>query len=1393
MRRRSLPFFTWLVSVAALLWPLAGLTAPGTLTQAPILSAASSLPNLMFIFDDSGSMGWTGRPWMGDIGKAKTAIIALLDELEDVNVGVMSFNAYRARQDGYYAGNSYTGSELNHEMVNLKDNRESIYDAIGVLTPEGGTPLVDTLEDLGRYFIGQAGQENPGSHPSSHCTANGQYTGNIVLQPERGEWSASVDSVWPNGPLGAEQSESPICHWCQQNFAIYMTDGRGGGGLGTSALGKLDGPGWRHPGGGWGNYQYCPECYNNGVTVAKALHEMDLRPDIKNFKGEPVKNNVTLYTIGFNTSQTLLRDIAQAGGGIYLEAHNTATLLAAYQEITRDMVTKISGSSSGASFNTSSLKSDSMVYLTRFDSENWTGDLTAAPFSLSAGAGTRAWSAAEQLDSGTKSPAMRTMITYNTPPKVDLSLCPGASRKTSGDTALPSGGVPFRWNNMDKAHRQDLIFDATTESRGRFQYALSWGDGGYQAGAPWKPANGPGQFGLAFDVAVGMGLQDYYVYVADYHNHRIQVFNPDGNFERFIGLFGYGEDNLVYPSGIGTDQDGNLYVAQHATHTVKKFNYNGVRVATYGGYGSGDATAPEQMDGARHPPQLTTSAGENHLDYPFDVAVDAQNNIYVVELQNHRIKVLNENGNFVRTFGSYGSGDGEFKYPNRIAIDHENNVYVSDYLNHRIQKFDSEGTFLAKWGGFGTADGSFQYPYGIDVDSNGNVFVLEYEKRVQEFRSDGVHIASYGDTFGSGDDELGFPRGIAVYDQAGACEDVSFFVADGYNNRVVKYSADNTLNADEAPGIARLGYLRGERSNEDQSGYQFRKRDSLLGDIVHSSAVHVGQLNLKWPTGGEFPTGANAYSQFVQSNRLRRRVMYVGANDGMLHAFDARTGEELLAYLPGNLFTNARHEGYHYLTDPYYNHRFYVDATPTVSEAYIRSHFSTAESWRTVLVSGEGAGGRGVFALDITDPGRFHERNAGKIVLWEFTDEDDPHLGFTFAKPTVALLPNGRWAAIFGNGYNSTDTTSATAGQAELFIVFLDGGLDGRWTEGTDYVRISTGIGSPTNRNGLSTPAVIDTDGDRMSDRVYAGDILGNMWAFDLSNELHTRWSVAGASFGGATPEPLFSGDSTRPITVKPEVIGHPGAPKSGNAPNTLVFFGTGQYLVANDYSTTLPQRIYAVWDRGDLDVTSSDLVQQTLLDNDQANGRVTDSDRWTTLGVNYNGVTGGDRYGWYLDLPDLGERVVTDANIRGKVLYFNTLVPTNPMPCTSGGAGWMMSVDAVTGGSPKTPAFDFDGDGVLDDSDSPTLTSAGSTGVANPADATDYQSAGYAGIKYQNSGGVPAGSMLIGNRRVTAGTGIDDAANLGGGAGDNSVNVLEPLAGGPTGRLSWDELLFNK
>lgn len=483
---------------------------------------------------------------------------------------------------------------------------------------------------------------------------------------------------------------------------------------------------------------------------------------------------------------------------------------------------------------------------------------------------------------------------------------------------------------------------------------------------------------------------------------------------------------------------------------------------------------------------------------------------------------------------------------------------------------------------------------------------------------------------------------------------------------------------------ARLEYLRGDNSNENV-GYAFRSRPSLLGDLVNSGPVFVGAPLLRWPDVAPFPTASGSrYSDFKNgAAKERQKVVYVGANDGMLHAFNDDTGEEMFAYLPLSLASTETTLGYHYLTNPNYVHNWYLDLTPTISDVSMTTNAGTG--WRSILIGGLRGGGRGLFALDITDPTTFTEANAGDISMWEFSDADDSDLGYTYSQPVIALTNQSpaRWVAIFGNGYNDQGS-----GEASLFILDIEKGIDG-WVAG-DYVKISTGVGTPGDRNGLSSPALADTDGNGTVDRVYAGDLEGNMWAFDLSDSNSSNWGVA--YIQGAVPSPLFTtpNPGSQPITAKPVLASHPTIPLSSspsNKPNLMVFFGTGQYLVDGDKSSTTTQSFFGVWDRGDQELDATDLIEQTF------DGAFTDR-VLTTNFVDYS-----TDHGWYFNLPIAGERAVTTPVARTDTVFFNTFIPeTNP--CSVGGFGFKFAVDMTTGGSPAETIIDINGDGVIDDDD---------------------------------------------------------------------------------------------
>ncbi|MCP4495138.1 MAG: hypothetical protein GY820_48730, partial [Gammaproteobacteria bacterium] len=215
-------------------------------------------------------------------------------------------------------------------------------------------------------------------------------------------------------------------------------------------------------------------------------------------------------------------------------------------------------------------------------------------------------------------------------------------------------------------------------------------------------------------------------------------------------------------------------------------------------------------------------------------------------------------------------------------------------------------------------------------------------------------------------------------------------------------------------GVARLQYIRGDHTKEvsEADGYLRQRptlssngQTSVLGDIVHSSPVYVGTPDIGWPDVFPVNNPSKPYSEFV-SESTRSGVIYAGANDGMLHGFDSTTLEELMAYIPSNLFSSNPGEGLHYLTEPDYNHRYYVDLTPSISDVFING------AWHTILVGGQRAGGKGYFALDITDPDSFGTDD----VMWEFTHAD---LGYTYSQPQIGMMNDGSWVAIFGNGYNN--------------------------------------------------------------------------------------------------------------------------------------------------------------------------------------------------------------------------------------------------------------------------------------------------------------------------------------------------------------------------------------
>lgn len=481
--------------------------------------------------------------------------------------------------------------------------------------------------------------------------------------------------------------------------------------------------------------------------------------------------------------------------------------------------------------------------------------------------------------------------------------------------------------------------------------------------------------------------------------------------------------------------------------------------------------------------------------------------------------------------------------------------------------------------------------------------------------------------------------------------------------------------AADAEGEDRLNFLRGDDTNELRNGGDFRDRDGTLGDIINSAPAHVAESPpFNYPTSLE---SGESYADFVTDVRATNRpaMLYAGANDGMLHGFDAETGEERLAYVPNRIFANLNR-----LTDPDYadpgEHRYYVDGSPTVGDVFFGG------AWHTMLVGALGAGGQGLFALDVTNPGGFSEGDAAQIVKWEFTDADDRDLGYTIGQPSIVKMQNGEWAAIVGNGYNNStenDGNKSTTGRAALFII--------RMSDGTVLKKIDTGVGSKKKPNGLATPAAVDHDGDNKVDFVYAGDLQGNVWKFDVSNTNPDNWEVAFKKAG--KPESLFK--ASRPITVQPEVGRHLGA-QAG----FMVYFGTGQYFEKDDNRTTSRETFYGIWDPND----GSSGLRRNNLQKQEVIQVVSKSGSEFRI-VTDNSVDWSSKKGWYLDLPTSGERVVADAILSNERIIFVTAIPTQSQsPCDSGGRGWLMELDANNGGRIEEYSFDVDNDGYFDADD---------------------------------------------------------------------------------------------
>lgn len=507
---------------------------------------------------------------------------------------------------------------------------------------------------------------------------------------------------------------------------------------------------------------------------------------------------------------------------------------------------------------------------------------------------------------------------------------------------------------------------------------------------------------------------------------------------------------------------------------------------------------------------------------------------------------------------------------------------------------------------------------------------------------------------------------------------------------VLPYEADDL-------GEQRVSYLRGVRS--DEIGYPdgvFRTRDRVLGDIINSNPTWVGPP-AAYVRGEGYKSFYDTYKDTVdaQGNVTQGRApaVYVGSNDGMLHAFHADNGVELFAYVP-----NAVIAGLNQLTDPTYVHRPYVDGQMNVLEAEVGG------GWKTILASGMGGGAQGAFVLDVTNPASF---STGLGAIWEFTDHNDGDMGNLMSPPVVAKfrvgtggdgLPEYKHFVVVPSGFNNyqDDGHKSETGEGALFLLSLDKPATEAWLENKNYYKFNTPVKDVSDKplpNGLSTPGFV-VGGDGAVRFAYAGDAQGNLWRFDFTGE--KPWT------GALNTTPLFTAKDAsgqrQPITQEPKIVFAPGG-------GYVVLFGTGKFIdnadvVARDFQT---QSFYAIYDTTKNTVSGRTQLAERELADYNSDG----NDAFTVTGVKFNyGVpteTGSAvKMGWYLDFPgsgtgnadacsaDLadcgtGERSVTTALVAYGNLFFNSLITGNN-PCEKGG-GRTYGVCALSG-------FPFDGSG---------------------------------------------------------------------------------------------------
>lgn len=537
---------------------------------------------------------------------------------------------------------------------------------------------------------------------------------------------------------------------------------------------------------------------------------------------------------------------------------------------------------------------------------------------------------------------------------------------------------------------------------------------------------------------------------------------------------------------------------------------------------------------------------------------------------------------------------------------------------------------------------------------------------------------------------------------------------------------------DSAAGVNLVNYLRGDRSNEDSLATKrlYRARQHVLGDFVNSKPAYLDKPGFAYADPG--------YTTFVTNQASRQPAIFAGSNDGMLHAFsvkgsastetlvtaaakanalvslepgnadlvtaaaiatsaakaavtaDSSIGQEMWAYIPSMVISNL-----YKLADKKYKdkHRFYVDGTPIIGDICISSCTSTGAVWKTILVGGLDRGGRGYYALDVTDP-------TNPNVLWEYTNSN---LGYSYGNPEITKLSNGTWVVMFASGHNNIPNEDGTGGDGVGRLFVLDAATG---VPVSSVSPISTGRGSLTTPSGLvkiiaqvANPSVNNT-----VEAVYGGDLLGNLWRFDPNG------SIGQSGVDAQLLAVLKDGaGNLQPITSKPEIALIENS--------KVLFVGTGRFLDESDASDKSQQTLYAIKDPR----TAATVAATAIFDNPGGSPRVSGTGVTTTSPNGFvrqvqtetvcgditttekrefclsagtgakirtstnNPVNFTTNNGWFVDLVSDGERVNTDPELGLGLLAFNTNAPSIAS-CELGGSSYSYFLDYLTGGPIYSP-----------------------------------------------------------------------------------------------------------